>query len=60
MKWPITTIGLDADDTLWHNENLFEDHHRKYCALLSEYHDAKTVERVLYETEMNNLELFGS
>lgn len=59
MKWPITTIGLDADDTLWHNENLFEDHHRKYCALLSEYHDAKTVERVLYETEMNNLELFG-
>ncbi|MBT6379229.1 MAG: HAD family hydrolase, partial [Opitutales bacterium] len=59
MKWPITTIGLDADDTLWHNENLFEDHHRKYCELLSDYHDPKTVERVLYETEMNNLELFG-
>lgn len=59
MKWPITTIGFDADDTLWHNENLFEDYHRKYCELLSEYHDAKTVERVLYETEMNNLELFG-
>jgi putative hydrolase of the HAD superfamily len=53
MKWPITTIGLDADDTLWHNENLFEDHHRKYCALLSEYHDAKTVERVLYETAIS-------
>ena len=59
MKWPITTIGLDADDTLWHNENLFEDYHKKYCELLSEYHDAKTVERVLYETEMKNLELFG-
>lgn len=59
MKWPITTIGFDADDTLWHNENLFEDHHRKYCQLLSEYHDAQTVEKVLYETEMNNLELFG-
>ena len=59
MKWPITTIGFDADDTLWHNENLFEDYHRKYCELLSEYHDAKTVERVLYQTEMNNLELFG-
>ena len=59
MKWPITTIGLDADDTLWHNENLFEDHHRKYCELLSEYHDSKTVERVLFETEMGNLELFG-
>lgn len=59
MKWPITTIGFDADDTLWHNENMFEDYHRQYCELLSEYHDAKTVERVLFETEMNNLELFG-
>ena len=59
MKWPITHIGFDADDTLWHNENLFEDHHRKYCQLLSEYHDARTVEKVLYETEMKNLELFG-
>ncbi len=59
MKWPITTIGFDADDTLWHNENLFEAHHRKYCDLLSEYHDASTVEKVLYETEMQNLELFG-
>ncbi len=59
MKWHITTIGLDADDTLWHNENLFEDHHQKYCELLSEYHDSKTVESVLYETEMRNLELFG-
>tara|TARA_B100001057_G_C22529038_1_gene825049 strand:+ start:46 stop:786 length:741 start_codon:yes stop_codon:yes gene_type:complete len=59
MKWPITTIGFDADDTLWHNENLFEDHHNKYCQLLSEYHDAETVEKVLYKTEMRNLELFG-
>ncbi len=59
MKWPITTIGFDADDTLWHNENLFEDHHRKYCRLLSEYHDAATVEKVLFENEMQNLELFG-
>lgn len=59
MKRPITTIGFDADDTLWHNESLFEDHHNKYCQLLSEYHDADTVEKVLYETEMQNLELFG-
>ena len=55
----ITTIGFDADDTLWHNENIFEDHHKKYCALLSEYHDPKTVEEKLYEREMQNLELFG-
>ena len=59
MKSPITTIGLDADDTLWHNENLFEDHHRKFCELLSEYHDTPTVERTLFETEMSNLEIYG-
>ncbi len=55
----IQTIAFDADDTLWHNENLFEEHHRKYCQLLSEYHDAQTVESTLFRTEMRNLELYG-
>ena len=36
----ITTIGFDADDTLWHNESIFEDAHRRYCALLARWHDA--------------------
>ena len=56
---PISTIAFDADDTLWHNENLFDEHHRKYCELLSEFHDADTVEKTLFETEMKNLELYG-
>ncbi|MBC2606554.1 HAD family hydrolase [Pelagicoccus albus] len=55
----ITTIAFDADDTLWHNENLFEEHHRKYCKLLAAYHDEETVERTLFRTEMRNLELYG-
>ncbi len=55
----ITTIGFDADDTLWHNESIFEEAHRRYCALLSRWHDAATVERTLFATEMSNLELFG-
>ncbi|MBK1876902.1 HAD family hydrolase [Pelagicoccus mobilis] len=55
----ISTIAFDADDTLWHNENLFEEHHSKYCELLSEFHDAKTVEKTLFSTEMRNLELYG-
>lgn len=54
-----TTIAFDADDTLWHNENLFDENHRNYCELLSEFHDAKTVEKTLFETEMRNLELYG-
>ncbi len=59
MSAHITTLGFDADDTLWHNENLFEEHHKKYCQLLAEYHDSDVVEERLYETEMRNLELFG-
>ncbi len=52
-------IGFDADDTLWHNENIFENVHERYYTLLARYHDAATVERALYETEMRNLELYG-
>ncbi len=59
MAHCITTIGFDADDTLWHNENLFVEHHRRYAELLAEFHDAETVESTLYRTEMRNLELYG-
>jgi putative hydrolase of the HAD superfamily len=53
------TIGFDADDTLWHNENIFEKSHERYRALLAQYHDAATVDRTLFATEMRNLELYG-
>ena len=52
-------IGFDADDTLWHNESIFEKTHERYRALLARYHDAKTVDRDLFATEMRNLELYG-
>jgi putative hydrolase of the HAD superfamily len=52
-------IGFDADDTLWHNENIFETVHERYYELLARYHDAGTVERALFETEMRNLDLYG-
>ncbi len=52
-------IGFDADDTLWHNESIFEKTHERYRALLAQYHDAATVDRTLYATELRNLELYG-
>jgi putative hydrolase of the HAD superfamily len=52
-------IGFDADDTLWHNETIFEQTHERYRALLSHYHDAATVDRTLFATEMRNLDLYG-
>jgi putative hydrolase of the HAD superfamily len=52
-------IGFDADDTLWHNESIFEKTHARYRTLLARYHDAATVDRTLFSTEMRNLELYG-
>src|SRR5215208_6520206 len=52
-------IGFDADDTLWHNEIIFEKVHDRYRALLARFHDAATVDRTLFATEMRNLELYG-
>ena len=53
------TIGFDADDTLWHNEVYFERVHERYRALLGHYHDAATVNRTLFATELRNLPLYG-
>jgi putative hydrolase of the HAD superfamily len=52
-------IGFDADDTLWHNESIFEKTHERYRALLARYHDASTVDATLFATEMRNLDLYG-
>lgn len=57
QRWRV--IGFDADDTLWHNEVIFERVHTKYRELLARYHDAATVDRTLFATEMRNLELYG-
>jgi putative hydrolase of the HAD superfamily len=56
---PEDCIGFDADDTLWHNENIFERVHERYYELLARHHDAATVERALHATEMRNLDLYG-
>src|SRR4051812_1309545 len=55
----VQTIGFDADDTLWHNETIFERVHERYRALLARYHDAATVDRTLLVTEKRNLDLYG-
>jgi putative hydrolase of the HAD superfamily len=56
---PERFIGFDADDTLWHNENIFEKVHERYYELLSRHHDAATVKRTLDATERRNVPLYG-
>jgi len=56
---PITTVGLDADDTLWHNETIFRLTHQRFVELLSEFGDEKTIEARLADTEKRNLRAYG-
>lgn len=56
---PITTVGLDADDTLWHNETIFRLTQARFLDLLSVHADTATTEARLAEVERRNLRLYG-
>jgi putative hydrolase of the HAD superfamily len=55
----IDLIGLDADDTLWHNEPLFTSRREQFCAMLSRYEPQGVPDDHLYQVEMRNLRHFG-
>ncbi len=52
-------IAFDADDTLWHNETLFQATAREFAALLSGPHPPEWIQERLFATEMKNLRHFG-
>jgi putative hydrolase of the HAD superfamily len=54
-----TLIGLDADDTLWHNETLFRLTHQRFNELLAPWADAAQVEEHLALVERRNLGVYG-
>lgn len=56
---PIHIIGFDADDTLWHNENLFRTTEAVLADMLAPYDYPTPVSRVIYESQMRNLPLYG-
>jgi len=55
---PITTIGFDADDTLWHNETFFCLTHQRFAQLLSDSDPVQLSER-LEAAERRNLGHYG-
>ncbi|WP_374571897.1 HAD family hydrolase [Phenylobacterium sp.] len=55
----ITTVGLDADDTLWHNETLFRLTQERFCALLADMAEPGPLMARLAEVEKRNLRLYG-
>ena len=55
----ITTVGLDADDTLWHNESLFRLTQERFRALLADWAAPDVLDARLAEVERRNLALYG-
>lgn len=52
-------IAFDADDTLWVNEEYFEETESKFCALMSDYLSKQGLSQALFTTQVNNLPLYG-
>jgi putative hydrolase of the HAD superfamily len=52
-------IALDADDTLWHNETVFQATQGRFRELLAPYHDHAWIDERLYAAEKRNLRHFG-
>ena len=59
MKPESLVIGFDADDTLWHNQPIFERSYERFCELLANYHDPAKSAEILIKTEMKNIPLYG-
>ena len=55
----IETVAFDADDTLWHNEHLFQDTQKKLEEIVERYRPGEDIHDALFAVEMRNLQLFG-
>lgn len=59
MARNLTTIGFDADDTLWHNERFFRITQDRFAALLADYTDANHLSERLLAAERRNIGHYG-
>ncbi|GAX43178.1 HAD superfamily hydrolase [Tolypothrix sp. NIES-4075] len=53
------TIAFDADDTLWHNEMIFQDTQKLLYQMLKPYADEEVIHQKLSKIEMSNVRVFG-
>lgn len=59
MAHSLTTIGFDADDTLWQNERFFRMTETHFAELLADHADKDHLAERLLETEKRNLDHYG-
>ena len=55
----LTTIAFDADDTLWHNERLFQLTQDRFAGLLADYAEPDHLAERLLAAERRNLGHYG-
>jgi putative hydrolase of the HAD superfamily len=55
----LTTIGFDADDTLWQNEQFYRFTEERFTALLSDHGESVAISHRLLEAERRNLKFYG-
>jgi putative hydrolase of the HAD superfamily len=55
----LTTIGFDADDTLWQNEQFFRMTEAQFVAIVAGYAEDADISARLMETERRNLARYG-
>ena len=56
---PIAAVGFDADDTLWHNEDQFQEVEGLFVAAVAPFASESEAHQALFETESANLALLG-
>ncbi|MFD2738201.1 HAD family hydrolase [Sulfitobacter aestuarii] len=59
MPRPVTTIGFDADDTLWHNERFFSLTQKRFATLLADHAAQDDLMDSLLAAERRNLPHYG-
>jgi len=55
----LTTIGFDADDTLWHHERFFQLTQQRFAELLRDYADPHHLSEHLLAAERRNVPHYG-
>lgn len=55
----LTTIGFDADDTLWHNERFFRLTQARFTELLADHADRTLLGERLLAAERRNVGIYG-
>src|SRR3954471_1101097 len=59
MQTPLATIGFDADDTLWQNEQFYRLTEQRFAELLADYAEPGELSARLLGAEKRNLRLYG-